>query len=80
MFKGTKKPQALTMGNLFHYLGRACWYHESTMLNQRNSYAKQNLKTTGLFVNLTSDLSLVILLVQYEIHLIGRLIEDLFNV
>lgn len=55
------------------------WYHESTMLNQRNSYVKQNLKTAGFLLNLTSDLSRVILLGRNEIHLVGMLIKDLFN-
>ena len=79
MFKRYKGTSSSYNGKSLPLPELDCWYHESTMLNQRNSYAKQNLKTTGFLVNLTSDLSLVILLGKNEIHLVGRLIKDLFN-
>ena len=79
MFKRYKETSISYNGKSFPLPELDCWYHESTMVNQPNSYAKQNLKTTGFFVNLTSDLSLVILLGKNEIHLIGRLIKDLFQ-
>lgn len=79
MFKRYKETSSSYNGKSLPLPELHCWYHESTMLNQRHSYAKQNLKTAGFFVNLTSDLSLVILLGKNEIHLVGTLIKNLFH-